>query len=105
MALQCVIDLGAGSVARCVKVDDTLPGIAEGRNAGMWTVGVALSGSPAGLTATRYAATPEDERARLRGRIAPEFEAAGAHYVVDTIAELPAALDAIAARVAAGERP
>ena len=36
MALQCVHDLKITSVAHCVKVDDTAPGMAEGRNAGMW---------------------------------------------------------------------
>ena len=33
-----------------VKVDDTLPGIEEGINAGMWTVGLAKSGNEIGLT-------------------------------------------------------
>ena len=34
-----------------------------------------------------------------------KLEAAGADYVVDSVAELPAALDKIEARIAAGERP
>jgi HAD superfamily hydrolase (TIGR01509 family) len=42
MALQCVLALKIGDVAHRVKVDDTLPGISEGVNAGMWTVGLAL---------------------------------------------------------------
>ncbi|MCJ1897089.1 phosphonoacetaldehyde hydrolase, partial [Pseudomonas nitroreducens] len=37
-ALANVIALGINDVAACVKVDDTWPGILEGRSAGMWTV-------------------------------------------------------------------
>lgn len=105
MALQCVLDLKIGKVARCVKVDDTLPGIAEGRNAGMWTVGLMLSGSPAGLTLAEYEAADEAKRAALRTRIAPQFTAAGAHYVIDTVADLLPVLDDIERRLAGGERP
>lgn len=104
MALQCVLDLKIGNVAHCVKVDDTLPGIYEGRNAGMWTVGVMLSGSPAGLTQAEYEAADEDERASLRRRIAPEFTAAGAHYVIDSIADLLTVLDDVEMRLARGEK-
>ena len=37
MALANVLALGIGDVRACVKVDDTVPGIEEGRNAGMPT--------------------------------------------------------------------
>jgi len=105
MALQCVVDLKIGNVGHCVKVDDTLPGIAEGRNAGMWTVGLMLSGSAAGLTEAEFAAATPDELAALRTHIAPEFTAAGADYVIDTIAGLLPVLDDIERRLKNGERP
>lgn len=105
MALDNVVKLGARAVAACVKIDDTVPGIAEGLAAGMWTVGVALSGNEVGLTAQEAAAMPEAELAR---RVAPAREkllAAGAHYVVDTIAGLPDVIDAIERRLLQGEKP
>lgn len=105
MALQCVLDLKIGKVAHCVKVDDTLPGIAEGRNAGMWTVGLMLSGSPAGLTQAEFEATDEETLAGLRARIAPQFTAAGAHYVIDTVADLITVIDDIEQRLLRGDRP
>ncbi|MCV5854638.1 HAD-IA family hydrolase, partial [Escherichia coli] len=40
MALKNVIELGVTDVKACVKVDDSAPGIFEGHNAGMWTVGL-----------------------------------------------------------------
>lgn len=105
MALQCVLDLKIGNVARCVKVDDTLPGIHEGRNAGMWTVSLMLSGSPAGLTEAEFTAATADELAALRARIAPEFTSAGAHYVIDSVADLLPVIDDIERRLHQGERP
>ena len=56
MALQNVIELGVKQVHACVKVDDSAPGITEGLNAGMWTVGLSLSGNEAGLTLAEYEA-------------------------------------------------
>ena len=35
-----MIALGIDDVGACVKIDDTVPGILEGRRAGMWTVGI-----------------------------------------------------------------
>ena len=48
-ALANVIALGLDDVAACVKVDDTEPGILEGRSAGMWTVALRFSGNFLGL--------------------------------------------------------
>lgn len=105
MALQCVIDMGVGSVARCVKVDDTLPGIEEGLNAGMWTVGVAMTGSLAGLTLEQYQHMSEDEVQTIRQRVTEELLAAGAHFVIDSIAQLPALISRINDKLTQGERP
>jgi phosphonoacetaldehyde hydrolase len=105
MALANVIELGVGRVAACVKVDDTVPGIAEGLAAGMWTVGLSLSGNEVGLRADEVAQLPEAELNARRTRAANKLRDAGAHYVIDTIANLPGVLQAIEARMAAGERP
>ena len=45
MCLQNVINLQVSPVEACVKIDDTIPGIEEGLNAGMWTIGLAVSGN------------------------------------------------------------
>lgn len=105
MALQCVLELKVGAVAHCVKVDDTLPGIFEGVSAGMWTVGLALSGSPAGLTLAQYQAATAEELADIRSKVTPEFKAAGAHYVIDSVADLAPVLQDIGRRLLEGDRP
>jgi phosphonoacetaldehyde hydrolase len=88
-----------------VKVDDTPPGIGEGVNAGTWTIGLALTGNICGLSAAELAVLPEAERAPVRARAEAEMRAAGADMVIDSIADLPGALEAIEARLARGERP
>jgi phosphonoacetaldehyde hydrolase len=105
MALANVIELGLDDVRACVKVDDTVPGITEGLRAGMWTIGVVSSGNEVGLGAAELAALEPKEAARRRAVAAAKLTGAGAHYLVDTVADLPAVLDQIDARLARGERP
>ena len=105
MALDCVQHLRINAVRYCVKVDDTAPGIEEGVNAGMWTVGLALSGSPAGLTLQDYRSASAEQLQAVRQRVSAELRAAGAHYVIDTVADLPALVAQIQTRVARGDIP
>ncbi len=105
MALANVIALGAASVQQCVKVDDTVVGIEEGHNAGMWTVGVAVSGNQVGLTVSEWQQLVASEQQARRDLAYQRLIAAGAHEVIDTVADLPAALTRIAARAASGDEP
>lgn len=66
MALQNVIVLGIDSVAHCVKVDDSAPGITEGLNAGMWSVGLAVSGNEFGASWEEYQQMSAEEIAARR---------------------------------------
>ncbi|OLY72132.1 phosphonoacetaldehyde hydrolase [Pseudomonas sp. ATCC PTA-122608] len=104
-ALANVIALGINDVAACVKVDDTWPGILEGRSAGMWTVALTCSGNALGLTYEQYKALPADELVLERARITRMFEGSRPHYLIDTIVELPAVIEDINARLARGETP
>ena len=105
MALQNVIVLGIDSVAHCVKVDDSAPGITEGLNAGMWSVGLAVSGNEFGASWEEYQQMSAEEIAARREHAAGKLYAAGAHYVVDTLADLPGVIADINRRLAQGERP
>ncbi|KAA0980407.1 phosphonoacetaldehyde hydrolase [Pseudomonas sp. ANT_H12B] len=104
-ALANVIALGISDVAACVKVDDTWPGILEGRSAGMWTVALTCSGNALGLTYDQYKALPSNQLAEERTRITKMFEDSRPHYLIDTIVELPAVIEDINARLARGETP
>ena len=104
-ALANVIALGVSDVAACVKVDDTWPGILEGRSAGMWTVALTCSGNALGLTYEQYRDLPEQKLAEERARISQMFEGSRPHYLIDTICELPGVVEDINARLARGEMP
>lgn len=105
MMWKCFLDLQIDDAAKVVKVDDTPVGIAEGVAAGTWTVGVAMTGNEVGLSAEELAALSETERAAARARATARLEAAGAHFVIDTVADLPAIVEQIDARLAQGTRP
>jgi len=105
MCLQNAINLGVATVQACVKVDDTVPGIEEGLNAGMWTVGLTVSGNEVGLPRPEWEALPVREQQARRDRAQRRLAQAGAHYVVDTIAGLQRCVDDIQTRIRQGDRP
>ncbi len=103
MMWYAMAKLGVWPAASVVKADDTAPGVGEGKAAGTWTIGIALTGNAVGLSAEELAALPQAERSRLRQHAAAELR--DADMVIDSIADLPQAIAAIDARLAAGERP
>ena len=105
MMWHAMAQMGIWPAHTVVKVDDTLPGIGEGVAAGTWTVGVTLSGNMVGLSAEELAALPEAERSALREQASVAMRAAGADIVIDSVADLPGAIDRISAALKAGERP
>ena len=105
MCLQNAINLQVDCVQACVKVDDTVPGVEEGLNAGMWSIGLAISGNEVGLSLADWQALPDDEKRTKRERAYRRMRQCGAHYVVDTIVDLPLCIDEIEARLSRGERP
>lgn len=105
MCLLNAINLNVTTVDACVKVDDTIPGVEEGLNAGMWTVGLAVSGNEVGLPLDTWQELPTEEKARKRDRAYTRMQQCGAHYVVDSIADLMPCIDDIQARIRRGESP
>lgn len=90
---------------RCVKVDDTLNGLAEGITCGAWTIGVTLSGNAAGLSQSALAQASAETIQAIRRTAESHLDAAGAHYLIDSVADLMPVLHDIARRIAHGERP
>ena len=105
MMYRTFLDLGVWPASAVVKVDDTGVGIAEGLNAGCWTVGVALSGNAFGLNAAETAALSPEDFARMKAAAYADLRRSGAHYVIDSVADIDAVLDDIEGRMARGERP
>lgn len=101
MLWKNLVELGAWPVEACIKVDDAAVGIAEGRAAGVWTVGVAASGNGVGLSLPELAALPPTERTERIATAAEILRGAGAHVVIDTVADLPDAVRQLSLRTTA----
>jgi phosphonoacetaldehyde hydrolase len=105
MMYRTFSDLGVWPPHTVVKVDDTGVGLEEGLNAGTWTVGLAITGNAVGLSLAEWQALDAAAQQALREKATAQLKAAGAHYVVDSVADLLPVLDDIAARLVRGERP
>ncbi len=105
MLYQNAIDLRVYPFAAVVKVGDTIPDIDEALNAGAWAVAVSQTGNALGLTGAEAEALDPAALAEQLAPIEAMLYEAGAHAVIRSVAELPAVLDAIEARLRAGERP
>jgi phosphonoacetaldehyde hydrolase len=105
MMYQMFLNLAVWPAWRVVKVDDTEVGIAEGLNAGCWTVGVAVTGNVFGLSAADTAALAPSDFERRRAAADGKLARAGVHHVVDGVWDLERALDAIEGALARGARP
>ncbi|MGD9666945.1 MAG: HAD hydrolase-like protein, partial [Synergistaceae bacterium] len=82
-----------------VKVGDTVSDIKEGRNAGVWSVGVLSGSSETGLSLSESCTIARDKIAVRKNRAEASFRNAGADYVIDSIFELPELIDEINKRL------
>jgi phosphonoacetaldehyde hydrolase len=89
-----------------VKVDDTVSGVGEALEAGCWGVGVSLYSNYMNINTLEEAKTLAKEEIQRRNRYTQDLlSKAGAHYVIDSIVELPAVIDDINERLSRGEKP
>ncbi len=98
--------LGIDDVKSVVKCDDTVSGIGEAMNAGCWGVGLVRYSNYMNINTLDEEATLS--KADIAARMAKTrkiLEQAGAHYVIDSLVDLPAVIDDINARLARGEKP
>ena len=88
-----------------VAVGDTVPDVEAGLNAGVWTVGVAQTGNEVGLSEAEFAALSVADQEAKRHKARATLAAAGAHFVVDGVWDLPAVIAEINTRLHQGEQP
>lgn len=85
---------GVTDPAEVLKVDDAAPGVLEGVNAGARSIGITLSGNGVGLSETALSALTDAETARARDTAAIALIQAGAIATLDSVASLPAWIEA-----------
>jgi phosphonoacetaldehyde hydrolase len=88
MIYKACAELGVWPLSRVVKVDDTEAGVAEGRAADCFTVGVSASGNGVGLSQEALMALPAADRAARIAAAEHALLGAGADVVIETVAEL-----------------
>ena len=91
--------------AAVVKIGDTLVDVDEGINAGTWAIGLSRTGNYVGLTEADFAALNPDEQRRRVADADDMLRRRGAHYVVESIADVLPCLDEIEDRLRLGECP
>jgi len=98
--------LNISDVKSVVKCDDTVSGVGEAMNAGCWGVGLVRYSNYMNInTLDEEATLSEADIAARMAKTRKILEQAGAHYVIDSLVELPAVIDDINARLARGEKP
>lgn len=95
MTFECAIRLQVYPLTAIAKIGDTPADILEGLHAGAWSIGVAGTGNGIGLTHEEFSALSESEQETRLADARAELEQAGAHFVVDRVADLEPVLDAI----------
>jgi phosphonoacetaldehyde hydrolase len=105
MVFDCMEQTGIYPPSVVVKVGDTISDVEEGLNAGVWSIGIARTGNMIGLSEADWLVLPETEQVRRLAAARRELTAAGAHAVIDSVADLPPVLAELEAWLAWGERP
>ena len=90
---------------RIVKIGDTPADMMEGLNAGMWTIGVTLSGNEVGLSPADVEGMSAGERSTRVHEAERRLRACGAHYTAESVAECRDILARIEERTIRGEQP
>ena len=97
MIYKACAELGVWPLSRVVKVDDAEAGVAEGKAAGAFTVGVAASGNAVGLSLAAFQGLTASERASRLDAARKALSSAGADLVIDSVADLVPALEVTSA--------
>jgi phosphonoacetaldehyde hydrolase len=105
MLYQNAIQLQVYPFEAMIKIGDTVSDIQEGRNAGMWTIGLAQSGNELGLAEDQVKALAPKDLDRRLNAIEKRFREAGADYVVKGIWECLEVVKDIDLRLKKGEHP
>lgn len=103
MLFECMRRLHVYPVQTVVKVGDTVVDILEGKNAGAWSVGILTGSNLLGLTKEEYEAMDPEELKKRKMQAADRYREAGADLVIDSIRDLPRAIEELDRRLARKE--
>lgn len=99
------IQLDVYPMETMAKIGDSISDVLEGRNAGMWTIGLTQSGNELGLSEAEVQALAPGELSRRLQAIETRMMDAGAHYTAEGIWACMPILEEIDRRLQRGEKP
>ena len=85
MIFKNMEELGIPSVQNVIKVGDTISDILEGKQAGVFTIGILEGSSLMGLSREEYEALREDEKRERLEAVEKQYKEAGADAVITDI--------------------
>ena len=85
--------LGIEDVRQVIKVGDTAADMKEGKNAGVFTIGVLEGSSALGLSEKEFMSLSAEEKAEQMQRTQEKFTRAGADLVIRDLSELPEVIE------------
>lgn len=91
--------------AAVLNIGDTIPDVASGVNAGVWSVGVTRTGNMLGLSLEEERAASESDIQKQLAVATETMKEANAHFVVESFADCLDCIDAVEERLASGEQP
>ncbi len=105
MLFECMRRMNVYPPCTVVKVGDTVVDMLEGKNAGAWSVGILNGSNLLGLSQEEYDAISPEELNIRKLETAEKYRQAGADLVIDSIHELPFAIQELNRRLAETEEP
>lgn len=100
-----LMELQVDRLAGCVLVSGEPRLLQAALNAGIWTIGLAISGPLCGLALADWQSLVMSERDRLRSQATLSLYRLGVHSVIDQLSDLPTCLADLSLRRHKGEKP
>lgn len=85
MCLKVLENLNVTDPRRAVKIGDTVNDVLEGVRAGMWVIGITLTGSLSGLDEEELAAVSPSRQREMHRELSATLSAAGAHFTATDV--------------------
>lgn len=99
MLYECMRRTGVWPASHVVKVGDTAVDIQEGKNAGAWAIGILTGSNLLGLSREEYEQASEEALQAGKAHAREVYLEAGADLVIDSIQELPEAIETLNLRM------
>lgn len=100
-----LMTLQVNQLEGCVLVSGEPRLLQAALNAGIWTIGLAISGPLCGLAQADWQSLPMTERDQLRSQATLSLYRLGVHSVIDQLSDLPTCLADLSLRRHKGEKP